>query len=263
MVDDSPARRRLRSELIRVRDLAGISARGMARTLGLNRGVVQRFDTGRGMLPLERIEAWLDACAVTGAEREQILGLAERATGETRPWRDLLEGAGHLQVEVREREAEALAVHAFQSTVWPGLLQTPEYARLVLTAGHTTDVDGAVAARVARQQVLFDGAVRFSWVVTEHVLRADLGRPDVLAAQLDRVRSLSRLDSVSVFVLPVSAPVLPWHNFLIWTPAQGDPYVTSELVHGELEVHSRADVSVYQALWHTLSEHAEPFSIDD
>ncbi|BBG04108.1 MULTISPECIES: DUF5753 domain-containing protein [Pseudonocardia] len=259
MVDESPTRSRLRSELIRVRDLAGISARGMARTLGLNRGVVQRFDTGRGMLPLDRIEAWLDVCAVVGADRDRILGIAERATGETRPWRDLLERVGHLQADGRERESEAVAVVSFQPTVWPGLLQTPEYARLVLSAGHTTDVDGAVAARIARQQVLFEGATRFSWVLTEHVLRADLGRPDVLAAQLDRARSLARLDTVSIAVLPDSVPLLPWHNFLIWTPAEGDPYVTAELVHGSQEVHGREDVAEYRALWEKLERHARPF----
>ena len=252
MPELSPARLRLHRELQRVRELAGLSQYGIADRLSTSQGTVWRFEHGRAMLAMPKIETWLAACGVAGPERRRLLDLAEQVHGETRPWRDLLDDAEHLQEVARRREAGAVLVQNFQPTIVPGLLQTPEYARLVFETGHTRDVSAAVAGRIERQQVLYSGRVRFEFALAERALRADFGEPAILAAQRDRIVSLAQLDSVAVAVVLDTATVLPWHNFIVWTDAEGDRYVTTELVHGAQELHDDRDVKVYLDLWGRL-----------
>lgn len=256
MPDESAARIRLRQELTRARDLAGISGRTMADRIGLSQGSVWRFEQGQQLLAMPKIRAWLDAAAVESDRRAWLLTLAEAVHGETRPWRDLLDTDDHLQEAARRRERAATLVQGFQPTIIPGLLQTPEYARRVFTLGRTRDVEAAVAARVERQQVLYDGTARFEFAIAERALRADLGVPALLAPQRDRVASLAGLDAVTVTIVPDSVAALPWHNFVVWTDAEGERYVTTELVHGAQELHDERDVAVYLELWQRLMREA-------
>ena len=96
------------------------------------------------------------------------------------------------------------------------LLQTPDYARYRLgepleEIGAADDVDDAVAVRMHRQQVLYRPGKRFSFVVTEAVLRYRLCPPEVMAGQLDRLVALSTLTTFRFGVIPFQAqlPVAP------------------------------------------------------
>jgi transcriptional regulator with XRE-family HTH domain len=255
-----PRRQRLAKELVRARDLAGISGRELARRLKTvtpevkaSQGTISRIETGQSLPSMPVVRAWLDICGVDDAARDRISELAAAAHGETRPWRELLEEEQHLQDAARRRERDAVRVRNFQPTVVAGLLQTPEYAaNLIPLADITGDVDHKAAseARLQRQQVLYDETRRFQFVMTEHVLRWAPGPRGLLATQLDRIASLATLGTVDVAVVPVEAPVLtPWHNFAIWEPADGVSYVTTELVHGEQELHDPAQVALYELLW--------------
>lgn len=214
-----------------------------------------RIDRGETLPPIPLVRAWLDACGVDAPERDRLLDLAESAHGETRPWRELLDGSQHLQDQARDKEQEATRVRNFQPTVVAGLLQTPEYAtHLIPLADITAGVDhaAAVAARLQRQQVLYDKARRFQFLMTEHVLRWSPGPPELLTAQLDRITSLAALDTVDVAVLPDSAAVAtPWHNFIIFESADS-AYVTTELVHGAQEIHDEREVELFTVLWDKL-----------
>jgi transcriptional regulator with XRE-family HTH domain len=254
---ETTRRERLIKELIRVRDLAGISGRALAeKHLDISQGTQWRIEHGQALPSMPVVRQWLDACAVSGSERQRLLELAEAVHGETRPWRELLRGAKHLQGEARSRERVATRVRNFQPTIVPGLLQTPEYATHLLPLADitgATDHAAAVEARLQRQKVLYDETRRFQFVMTEQVLRWSPGPPSLLAAQVDRIASLAGLDTVDVAVLPAAAAVaVPWHNFVIWEPDGEEPFVTTELVHGEQELHNDDEVSVYTQLWDRL-----------
>ena len=67
-------------------------------------------------------------------------------------------------------EAEARSLRMFEHVLVPGLLQTPEYARAVLsTRPHTTsdELESLVAARLARQVVLDRKDPPLLWVVLD------------------------------------------------------------------------------------------------
>lgn len=257
MSDESPHRVRLRQELLRARDRAGLSGRQMAERLGVSQGTLWRIEQGRQLASLPRVEAWVEACGLDREQRQRILDLAELAHGETRPWRELLDVEGHLQAVSHEREQTATLVRNFQPTIIPGLLQSPEYARRVLEAGHTRDVDGAVTARMERQRALREGDTEFVFLIGERALRAAMGGDDTLMAdQSEQLLATMELESVTVGVVPDGAPVLAWHNFIIWVPVEGDLYVTTELVHGSQEIMNAEDALVYVRAWHRLEEAA-------
>ncbi|MEU5675545.1 helix-turn-helix domain-containing protein [Streptomyces rochei] len=111
---------------------------------------------------------------------------------------------------VVELERLATAVHDYEPTVVPGLLQTPDYARALTLATHPFAaeefVEDRVVARVERSAILEDATRPVYWVVVhETVLRVPVGGPRVTAEALDRVARLAEERKVLLQVFPFSA----------------------------------------------------------
>lgn len=260
MAELSPRGERLRRELLRLRNLTDLSGRRLAVAMGVDRGKVWRVEQGHQLPPVPIVVAWLDACGVEDPDRQRVLDLAEAAHGETRSWGDLLAGVTHLQGVARQREADTATVRNFQPTVVPGLLQTPEYAaRVIPLADHTDSVDhgAALAARLQRQQVLYEDGHRFQFLMVETALRWSVNQGDVTPSQLDRIASLSKLGTVEVAIVPAGGDVVvPWHNFVIWEQPD-EVFVTTELFHGEQRITEAQQVALYRGLWERMWSAAE------
>lgn len=249
----SNRRDRLRGDLHRLRTLAALSGRELAARLGTTQATISRIERGGTTPSMRIVRAWLDATAAAERDRVRILELAEGVHAETRGWAELLGDVGHAQHEPLLREQAAAEVCNFQPTVVPGLLQTPEYARAVLSIGRTRDVAAALAARIDRQQVLYQEGHHFRFLIAEHVLYRPVGGRHVLAAQRDRLVSLLRLPAVEIGIVPIASEIAAvWHNFVLWNVTNEPPYVTAELVHGSQEIHDTDAVELYRALWKQL-----------
>lgn len=247
-------RDQLRAELIRLRLQAGLGGRPLGARIGSTQATVSRIERGTTLPSVPLVRRWLAACDAPDEMAARLVALAEAVHTDTRGWSELLDEHGHAQREFREREIAARTVRNFQPSVVPGLLQTPEYARAVLGLGRTRDVDAAVADRVARQKVLYEDGRQFLFLLTEEVLRWPVGGPEVLAAQRDRIVSLSRLPTVGLAVLPTSEVVLvPWQNFILWEPRDDSPvYAGSELFLGEQKATDPGDVDLLLDVWSRL-----------
>lgn len=256
MSDESPHRVRLRQELLRARDRAGLSGRQMADRIGVSQGTLWRIEQGHQLASIPRVEAWLDTCDLDPREQRRILDLAELAHGETRPWRELLAVATHLQDVAQKREQTATRVRNFQPTIVPGLLQTEDYARRVLELGHTRDVDAALVKRMERRKVLRDASATFEFLIGERALRASLGDGSVMPEQRDRLLAVMAEPTVAVGIVPDSVPVLAWHNFTIWEPVEGDLYVSTELFHGSQDIFDAENAQLYVRAWQRLEQAA-------
>lgn len=245
-------------ELRAARTLAGLTQRDLAGRTPLQQVAISRAERGEMLLSRDQIAEWLDATDATGDARSRALAWAEAAHNETRAWPDLLpEEVAHLQGVAGDREVAARLVRNLQVSWVPGLLQTAEYARLLLPqvdpAG-VVDVAASVAARLERQAVLYEPGRRFEFLLAEETLLWSPG-PGVMAAQRDRIASLATLASVEVGVLPARREGAPsWHSFIFIEPAADDvaPYVTTELVHGGQRVSAPERVAAYAALWDRL-----------
>jgi hypothetical protein len=144
----------------------------------------------------------------------------------------------------------------------PGLLQTAEYARRTLTLSDlpNLDVSGAVAARQNRQSVLFDADRRTEFLITEAALRFPVGPPQMMHAQLDRIRSLCTLDQVTIGIIPQQhkAAAIGWHEFTIYDKVpDGDSFVYTELMHAQLTISDPADVAHYRSSFEKLRQGAQ------
>jgi transcriptional regulator with XRE-family HTH domain len=103
-----------------------------------------------------------------------------------------------------EVEVEATHLRTYQGMVIYGLLQTEDYAS-VLLRGEAQ----AVAARLSRQDILFredPPPPRISVLMYEGVLHHQVGSPDIMRAQLDRLLTLSEAKNVSIQLIPGAVP---------------------------------------------------------
>ncbi len=107
-------------------------------------------------------------------------------------------------------EAEARSLRTFEHSLVPGLLQTPDYARAVLaTRPNSTpdEIDGLVAARLARQVVLDreDPPAPLLWVLLdEGVLNRPVAGRDTMREQLLYLAEMPRAN-VTIQVVPYAA----------------------------------------------------------
>ncbi|KFG02730.1 DNA-binding protein [Streptomyces scabiei] len=126
-----------------------------------------------------------------------------------------------------ELEATARVMWMFQLAV-PGLLQTEEYARTVLsglsraqtTAGNSEEIEEQVAARMGRQELLHrEPAPSIRVILDEGAVRRPVPDAQVWADQLSRLVDAAELPSVALQVLPYAAgvhDVMNSHLTLLW-----------------------------------------------
>jgi transcriptional regulator with XRE-family HTH domain len=258
LAEPSRARRQLGAELRKLRSLAGLSQRVLVAALSSSQAGVSRIEHGETLPTREQVIAWLRACGVGDDPdvRGRALGLADAAHGETRPWGDMLPtDESHLQGVAGERERSATLIRNCQLTWLPGLLQTADYARLVIEQTDPEserDTAAALAARLQRQQILFEQGRRFEFLIAESAL---LWAPEagVMAAQRDRLLSLATLPTVEIAILPIRRTGTPaWHSFIVFQERDESSFVTTELVHGGQEISDRDAVRRYVTLWDRL-----------
>jgi transcriptional regulator with XRE-family HTH domain len=255
-------RLRLAGELRRLRALAGVSGRELARRIAISQSKVSRIESGAVMPSLPEVAAWGAALEVSEETRERLVLLTNVAYTEIQPWREVLQGQGHAQDDVREQEESSRRIRIVQTAVVPGLLQTADYARRVFTLLRPPyaegDVSAAVAARLHRQRLVFDETRQFEFLLTESALRWRPGPRRVLLAQWDRISSIGTLENVSIGVIPYDreAVVTPTHGFVIYDTYDHSAFVTVELIHATMTVSEPGDVGLYEEQWALLRQMA-------
>jgi transcriptional regulator with XRE-family HTH domain len=123
-------------------------------------------------------------------------------------------------------EAAAVDLRDWQNDVIPGLLQTEDYARgiMSLEPGLAPEVAAErVAARMARQAMLMRADLAAWFLVSEAALRTMVGSPAVMRDQAEHLITVSALPSVAIQIVPVGvAHCGLWGAF---TVATGGAYV--------------------------------------
>src|SRR5205085_1960696 len=103
-----------------------------------------------------------------------------------------------LPAQVRtlaDHENKAGKITEFQTLMIPGLLQTDEYARVLLTCNANVpadEIEERIAARAARR-LIFSREQRpmFTFVIHEFVLRLQTGGREVMSEQLHNLLRMS------------------------------------------------------------------------
>ncbi len=203
------------------------------------------------------IQKWCSACGVEDQTADLIASL-RTAEGMWIGWRRMERAGLKLAQEARLPLYER--THRFRSySSWfvPGLIQTHGYTEAVLRAVQrrrveVDDVAEAVAARMERQRVLYEGDRRFAFLVEESVLRNGIGGPDVLIGQLGHLLTVGSLPNASLGVVPMRADRsrMPVEGFWIFGTAQ----VNVELVSGYLTITQPSEVAMYADTFAELAD---------
>jgi Domain of unknown function (DUF5753) len=165
---------------------------------------------------------------VTGQQNEaveELLRMLSDAQAVHRQWRyRLRSGHAAVQSEFDALVRGASRIRNFEIMLIPGLLQTPDYARhraLEAVRLHGTDpdkVEETVAARMRRQEVLYEPGKSFEFVITEAALGTYLlCPPQVMAGQLDRLANVPGLAHITFGIIPAGRElaIAPMTGFLV------------------------------------------------
>jgi transcriptional regulator with XRE-family HTH domain len=199
--------RQLRRELLRLREVAGLSMEDIAARLDWSKAKISRIETGRNRVAPSDVRLLLDEYGVTDERGRHALMELAREARKQGWWHNYPDIIASPYVGF---EAEASTIRTYQTQLVPGLLQTEDYVRaLVLSLRPSISVseaDRRVAARMARQELLTGEDSPRLWVILdETVLRRPIGGAEVMRGQLARLSEATSLPNVTLQVLPFGA----------------------------------------------------------
>ncbi len=230
----STQQKRLAAELKRLRVRADISGRELARRMKVSQSAISKIETGeQKRVSADLIVRWCKATEAPDERQAELLALAEEILVGPMSWEDASEtGSTDFTRETADLEARTGTLSVYQPAAVPGLLQTPAYARRLLSsgpAGAPTDLAERIMGRIEGQRVLYDEAKRFRFVIPEAVLRWPYGPPDDPAVVDEHREQLARIEwaagraNIEVGILPLG-PVAVWRlsGFVIFDDVDGD-----------------------------------------
>ncbi len=200
----------LSRQLRGLRERAGFTREQAAELLHVAPATIRRMETAEVALKIPYVQLLLPAYGVPDEDTEAFLRLTEEANAPG--WWQRFHGilpdwfGGYVSLE-----ESAKTLRSYEPHFVPGLLQTEDYAREVLTAGSVgrhdpARVEGHVALRVERQAMLHKpGAPTFWVVMDETVFRRPVGSPQVMRAQLDRLLEATEMPNVTLQIAELAA----------------------------------------------------------
>ncbi|MFI7707048.1 helix-turn-helix domain-containing protein [Nonomuraea sp. NPDC049480] len=183
-------------ELRRHRKARGWSQLRLSKAVSYSVGTISMIETARRS-PTEEFARLCDEALEAEGALMRLWPMVSHASAPPwfRPWLDV--------------EATAEAIRTWEPLVVPGLLQTEDYARAVLSGdvGATSEqVEEHVIARMERQSILRRPKPPLLWIVIdEAVLHRPIGSPAVMSAQLARLIEAAQAPRITIQVLRLNA----------------------------------------------------------
>src|SRR6266700_294612 len=197
----------LGAQLRRLRETAGVTRDDAGYHIRASGSKISRLELGRVSFKERDVSDLLDLYHVGGEHKDQLVQLTREANAT--PWwqkyREVV--PDWFQVYVGLEEAATL-IRVYEVQFVPGLLQTEEYARAVVTQGSPNlapaEVDNRVNVRLGRQRLFAktENAPRLWAIVDEAALRRPMGGRDVLAGQVKRLMAAVSEPHITLQVMP-------------------------------------------------------------
>jgi transcriptional regulator with XRE-family HTH domain len=222
-------RLQLRVELKRLRVEAGLTQKYVADTLDWSPSKVIRIETGQVAIGVSDLRALTSLYGME--DRDRLAELEQLARGSKRlPFSEYRDVVAADDIKYFGYEASAAVLRVVDPVIFPGILQTEEYTRGILSLRDRTaeQIDRIVQTRRERQDILDRAEPSLHLILDESVLHRQVNGPTVLRVQLQRVIGLVRSGRVSVQVLPFA---VGYHEAL-----------RGPFVHLEFGIASEADV---------------------
>lgn len=203
--------RRLGRMLKEARSAAGKTIAQAAGELDCAESKISRIEAAQSGIRSLDLRALLDFYGVADqTRRARFQDLARN--GRERGWWSQYEGALNSEYsDLIALEWDASDLYLVETSIIPGLLQTPAYTEAVVRMQSPGKADKDVAAQVKvrgqrRQTFARSTPLRLWAVIAEAALKTDLGK-DVMKDQLESLLTLARETNIQVQVLPSSAAI--------------------------------------------------------
>ncbi|GAA2915458.1 helix-turn-helix transcriptional regulator [Streptomyces thioluteus] len=225
---------------------SGKQAKVVARSAAMSPSKLSKIENGALPPSVIDVERVLTALEVSDEVKGQLTEVARQVATEATAWRIYHRSGLHKhQDAIGAVEAQTHLMRLFQPSCVPGLLQTPEYVRGVLRNRDLTEdaLEKMLGARLRRQGVLYDRERSFHFLITESVLRWRIVPPPMMAAQLDKLVTMSRMPNIAIGIVPLSGmmPTLPTSSFVVFDAR----LVIVEVPHAEITTSELRDVELY------------------
>jgi transcriptional regulator with XRE-family HTH domain len=264
-------RRRLGAKLRELRAQAHLGLDQVAHDLEFSTAKLSRLETGQVVPKIRDVRDLLEMYEVPDELRRQLLAWAEDA--KSRGWWQPLPPA-QVPVDLDlyiSLEAEASAVKQFSAAAIPGLMQTEDYARAIISATvpHRAEdgpvIEELVKIRLHRFEVLApqraatgQEPLELYAVVDEAALHR--GPVAILRGQLAQLLARSEMPNVHVQVFPFEEGFDEAHStFSIFEPHPGNndwPVVNVESTGHDHFYDSTEDVAMFNDIWSDLTSRA-------
>jgi transcriptional regulator with XRE-family HTH domain len=208
MADANPTvrQRQLGARLRQLRTGLGRTVEDVAGELLCHATKISRLETGTRPASLRDVR---DLCRIYGVSEQETQALMDLARQAREPgWWTQYEDL-NLSPYIGF-EQDATSITAFSMYWVPALLQTPDYARAIIT-GIARKIDPAILqqrleVRLRRQQLLDRPQLpRYRALLDEAVLHRQVGGASVMAEQLGKILQLVQEDKVTIQVIPFEA----------------------------------------------------------
>jgi transcriptional regulator with XRE-family HTH domain len=241
------------AELRRLRGIAGMTQEQLAAATSWSTSLVAAIETCR-RIPSGDFSDRADKALRTDGILSRLQALVEQTS--VLPWfKDL--------VEVERRATE---IRIYETYVIPGLLQTEDYARSVISATRPVladeDIDRAIALRMTRQEALHreDEPPRLWAILDESVLYRVNGTREVMLGQLQALVEASKQPNIVVQIIPNSegSTAAGGRNFILLTLKSEPAIAYLEDIRSARYLRKPDDVAQYALTYDHLRSSALP-----
>lgn len=217
----TPRARALSAALRSAREASGIGLRELSRKLSISHALISHWENGRRVPTTESVAMVLATIGTPPDERERILDLARNADEPN--WLTVgVPGVPQQLAGAVECERAASTITEWSPMLIPGLLQTTEYTRAIISANglQRHEVETRLMIRASRREVISGRSpVTFNALIGEVSLREPMASPDIMRDQLHHLHDVCGYPNVSIRVVPLG---VGWH------PGCLGPYVLYE-----------------------------------
>jgi hypothetical protein len=211
--DPAVARRRLKAELRTLRTGRQHTQSDVALAMDWSTAKLIRIEGG-ARISQNDLKVLLEYYEVDdgSVQFKSLLALARLARADE-PWPELRGVLPQNAASYLSYEASASTIRSYQPLLVPGLLQTEEYARAVLSEVHELsedEVDRIWAARQRRQHLHERRAPPQLFIVLdEAVIRRPIGSSQVMQQQLTRLHDYACRSYINIQILPFEVGAHP------------------------------------------------------
>ncbi|MFV2199036.1 helix-turn-helix domain-containing protein [Nocardiopsis sp. LOL_012] len=191
---------------------AGMSGTEVAQMMGFGAAKLSKIERGQTGVSKADLHLFFQVLDVDEDVRPTLLELGSQSRRARRNRTTTVEQElpGRNFEKYLGLEEIAVGIRDWHPYLIPGLLQTPEYARTLISANPLLlpdQVDRLVQLRVERQQALYrtDDPLQLWSIVEEYALRRVLSTKEVRDDQLRHLLAMGQKPNVNIQVIPGSA----------------------------------------------------------